>query len=523
MLKRRVLLGSLACAPFVVPSSRAKAADETLHFRLGEDPQTVYNVKSISLTVSSVLGSYLLERLIYFDKTGTPQPWLATAWEFSPDQKVVIFTLRTGIKFSDGTPFNAEAAKAHFDAVMDKNNASPLLSRLGSLQAVEAPDDTTLRFTFDKPYAPFFANIAGATFGFNSPTTVKKYGEHYGRNPVGTGPYVMESWVPGTEIRLVRNPLFQQTRADAINQGKPHAARVVLTVISEESVAQAALESGELTAALVVADAVDELKKNPDLRTVINKVVTNLYFLEYNQTRPPFDNKDAREAISYAINREAVVKAAFDGYASPAYGPLADGIPGYDAAIGDKYGPHFDPSKAKALLAKAGYTPGSDGKLQKDSKPLALLLKSYAGFAVVDRTLSVIQSNLADIGIPTKIETADWGYFYPSLLDHNSWDMDLTRWTSADPGVLSVLFRSPGHRKATLPNPVLDPILDRCDTIMDQSVRKGCIGEAQKAILDAATITPIASDWFVVVTQANVKDFHLDYFNYLFPGDIRIV
>jgi peptide/nickel transport system substrate-binding protein len=226
-----------------------------------------------------------------------------------------------------------------------------------------------------------------------------------------------------------------------------------------------------------------------------------------------------RLAVGTAINRDAIVKAAFNGYASAALGPMAVGIPGYDATIGEQFGARFDAAKAKALLAQAGWKPGPDGKLAKDGKPAVFMLKSYAGFEVVDRTMAVIQSNLADIGVTVKLETADWGSFYPSLLKPD-WDMDLMRWTSSDPSILSILFRSPGHRQATKPVAALDEILDRCNTLMDQQVRFACVGEAQKALLENVTIAPVASDWFITITQKNVKDYHLDYFNTLIPGDI---
>jgi peptide/nickel transport system substrate-binding protein len=445
---------------------------------------------------------------------------LAESWTVSEDQKELVFKIHTGIKFHDGTPFDAAAVKFQFDQIMDKANASPLLPLLGSLHTVEAPDATTARFLFDKPYAPFFSRLASASFGFNSPTAVKKFGDHYGRNVVGTGPYMLKSWDPGTEIQLVRNPDYKQLRADAINKGQAHCERVVLTVISEESVAEAALESGEISAATVATDVISRLKDNPQFNVVITKIVTNLLFLEFNEARKPFDNPEVRRAISYAIDRDAAVKAAFDGYGAPAVSPLAIGIPGYDAKAGTEYGASYDPAKAKALLKQAGFTAGAGGALSFDGKPVSWSLKSYAGFETINRTLSVIQSNLAAIGIKTNIETADWGTFYPGLLK-GDWDMDLNRWTSSDPSVLTFLFRSPGHRKLTQANAEQDAILDRCDTLMDTDKRAACVGEAQVALLKSATTAPILSNWLITVTQANVKDYHLDFFNYLIPGDVH--
>jgi peptide/nickel transport system substrate-binding protein len=497
----------------------SRAAEQVLHLRLGEDPETLYNVKSISLTVNNTLGSFMIDRLIYFDEEGKPQPWLAESWTVSEDQKELTFKIREGVKFHDGTTFDAAAVKFQFDQIMDKSNAS-LLPLLGSLQHVDAQDATTVRFLFEKPYAPFFSRLASASFGFNSPTAVKKFGEHYGRNVVGTGPYVLKSWDPGTEIQLVRNPDYKQLRADAINKGQAYIDRVVLTVISEESVAEAALESGELSAAIVATDVIGRLKDDPRFNVVIDKIVTNLLFLEFNETHKPFDNPEVRRAISYAVDRDAAVKAAFDGYAAPALSPLAIGIPGYDPNAGPQYGTPYDSAKAKSMLKQAGFTQGADGMLSFDGKPASYSFKSYAGFETIDRTMAVIQSNLAAVGIKTSIETADWGTFYPSLLK-GDWDMDLNRWTSSDPSVLSFLFRSPGHRKMTQANAEQDAILDRCDTLMDTTKRAACVGEAQLALLKSATVAPILSNWLVTVTQANVKDYHLDFFNYLIPGDVH--
>ena len=137
MFRRSFLIGStLAAAGGMVGTARA--AEQVLHLRLGEDPETLYNVKSISLTVNSTLGSFIIDRLVYFDEQGKPQPWLAESWTVSEDQKELVFKIRTGIKFHDGTPFDAAAVKFQFDQIMDKSNASPLLPLLGSLQTVVA-------------------------------------------------------------------------------------------------------------------------------------------------------------------------------------------------------------------------------------------------------------------------------------------------------------------------------------------------------------------------------------------------
>ncbi len=219
---------------------------DTLNLRISEDPETLYNVKTISLTADGVMGSYLLDRLIYFDRDGKPQGWLAESWTISPDQKELTFKLRQGIKFTDGTDFNADAVKFQFDSILDPANASPVLPYVGPLKSVTVVDPYTVKFDFDKPYAPFFVNMSYSYGGINSPTAVKKWGAEYGRHPVGTGPYMLEDWIPGSQITLVKNPDYKQVRTDAVNKGAPLADKIVLTVIPEEGTAQAALQTGEI-------------------------------------------------------------------------------------------------------------------------------------------------------------------------------------------------------------------------------------------------------------------------------------
>src|SRR5262249_25537774 len=133
----------------------------------------------------------------------------------------------------------------------------------------------------------------------------------------------------------------------------------------------------------------------------------------------------------------------------------------------------------------------------------------------------VVQNNLSDIGIKVDIEGADWGTFYPSLLK-GDWDIALIRWTWHDPGVLSNLFRSPGHRKSLKPSPEQDALLDKCNGLVEPVARAECIGEAQKMILQTATMVPMVSNYIVVGSQPDVTDYTLDFFTYLIPGDVRV-
>jgi peptide/nickel transport system substrate-binding protein len=323
MLTRRSLLAnSIAAAgslPFAAPLARA-AAPGMANIRIEIDPEGLYNVQTISLIVSNVLGGYLLERLVYLDEQGEPKPWLADSWQSSGDGKVITFKLKGGKTFQDGTPFNAAAVKFLFDAILDPASASPSKGIVGPLEKVEAPDDMTVSFTFAKPFAPFLGLLGQSYFGFNSPTAVKAAGAAYARHPVGSGPFMFKSWTPGTEINLVRNPNFKQYRPDAADRGAPYLDSITLRVMTEEGVVASALQTGELDIAGLTADAARPFDGDANYTITTDKHAKNLMFMEFDYKKPPFGDRQFREAISSAIDRAAVLQAAFGGNGAIALG-----------------------------------------------------------------------------------------------------------------------------------------------------------------------------------------------------------
>ena len=504
----------------VVTATPEPKGGDTLNFRLAEDPETLDNVLTISLTASSVIH-YLHDRLFYFDSEGNAAPWLAESWEVSDDQRVLTVKLRQGVKFHDGTDFNADAVKFHFDRIMNPDNASPVLAYVGSLQEVNVLDDYTVEFKFEEPYAAFFINMSLSYGGFNSPTAVEKWGDEYGRHPVGTGPFMFEDWIAGSQITLAGNPNYQQFRTDAVNQGPPLAAKIVLHVIPEDGVAQAAMETGEILVSGLNADTIARFVGDPNFNVVVDKTATNLVFLEFNYQLPPFDDPALREALSYAVNRQAAVNAAWGGYASVALTPLALGIPGYDPQVAEMYGTPYNPEKATEMLAELGWVDSDgDGLLDKDGQPAKFVVRSYAGFNHIVRTLEVVQANLKNIGIEIEIELSDWGAFYDSLWEADTWHMELMRWTWPDAIVMHTLFRSPGHFEKLPEDPEIDDVLDKVATTMDPEVRAQYISEAQKVILEKATVIPILTNWAMFATQSYVEDYTLDFNGALIPGDV---
>jgi peptide/nickel transport system substrate-binding protein len=518
MLSRRAL--GLTTASVALASNAGAQARKELRFRLVEDPEMLWSGQSVSLTVNTVIGTYLVERLVYQGADGRPQPWLAESWSFSEDSKQITFRLRPGTKFHDGTDLDAAAVKFHFDAILDPARASPVRPIIAALESVDVIDAATVRFNFSRPFAPFMTLLGGGAYGINSPTAVQRLGRQYGRRPVGTGPYRFVSWQPGAEIVLERNPSFRQLRADAVNKGAPFADRITLSVIPEEGVAFSALMTRELSAAELQTDTVERLSRDRNFKVVIDENAKNLSFLEF-AFRPPFDDPRMREAIALAVDRAAVVRAAYAGYAVEVRGPMSRGIPGYDEAVAQEFGTGHDPARSRAMLAELGWTdPGRRGVLSKDGREARFALRTYSN-PVVERALAVIQRNLAEVGIQVSITSSDWGSFYPSLL-RDGWDLNFMRWTSFDPFVLVQLFRHPGHRRALPKFEGLDEALAGIETTLDPAQRQVHVSAAQRLLLQNRAIVPLLTNHNVTIIQAGLENYVPDAFNLIKPGDLRM-
>jgi peptide/nickel transport system substrate-binding protein len=508
-----------ACKPKPVYEDVPTPEGDAFAIRINEDPETLDNVKTTSGNAELVMASTFLERLIYIGLDNQIHGWLAVSWQISDDQREVTFTLRQGVKFTDGTDFNAQAVKFHFDRVLDKKNASPARAYVGTLQQVDVLDDYTVKLVFEKPYAGLWNVLTYAYFGFNSPTAVEKWGNEYGRHPIGTGPFMLKEWLPGSKLTFVRNPNYVQFREDAINKGPAKLAQIIFQVIPEDGTAMAALQTGELNASGLNADTLPQVENNPAFKVFVNDNSQSIQFIEFNCEKPPFDDPLFRTAIGYAVDRESIVESSRGGYSSVDLSPLARGLIGYDEAIGQEYGTPYDPQKAMELLTQIGWVDtNGDGIREKDGQNASFEMRSYSGYTYVTRTLEILQQDFLDVGIEITIKQSDWGAFYPSL-KNDSLQMDLMRWTWGDVDVLSVLFRSPGHRGHLPEDAELDAVLDSLDTTMDYDQRIEIVKEAQRLLLQKMIVVPIQSDWSMYAIQANIMDFHTDH-TYIIPGDI---
>jgi len=323
-----------------------------------------------------------IESLMREDINRNYHPELAVDWDINPEDNTITFKLREGVKFHDGTDFNAEAAKWNLDKQIESKT-------LQNLNRVEIVDDYEIILYYDKYTNVNLNELSGSYGSMISPTAYEKNGEEWARtNPVGTGPFQIEEYVIGEKLVYKR---FD----DYWNEGKPYLDSITYKFIRDPMTQQAALLSGEIDV-LCVTDA--ELASTLQAQGFnVLKMSIGPVSLMPSSADPnsPLANKKVRQAISHAINRESIVEARGFGILETAYQIVPATSPAYIQGWKHEY----DIEKAKKLLEEAGYPDGFEVTI-------------YAMPGLVDRdAMVIVQSNLAQIGIDVKIETPDGGRY----------------------------------------------------------------------------------------------------------------
>jgi peptide/nickel transport system substrate-binding protein len=312
------------------------------------DPALAQDGESLKVTM------HIFETLVRF-RTGSfeIEPWLARSWTTSKNGTVWTFTLRDGLKFSDGSPCDAEAVVFSYMRQLDRNH--PYFtegiwaqSTFACVKAVEALDRLTVRIILEKPYAPFLSNLAMiAAAPIVCPNAVRRYGSEFGKNPVGSGPLAFIEWIPGERIVLQRNPHYWGPA--------PEFETLIFRSIINNRNRLSALKAGVLHG----MDGVDFEIQRQAIRDESLRLTTglpmNVGYMAMNTQRPPFDNVLVRRAVNHAINKQSLVKLFYQDIAVIAKGPLPPGMLGYNPDQ-PEYG--FDPQRARELMMQAGYGAG---------------------------------------------------------------------------------------------------------------------------------------------------------------------
>jgi peptide/nickel transport system substrate-binding protein/oligopeptide transport system substrate-binding protein len=426
---------------------------------------------------------------VQFDANLNVVPCIAKSWEASRDGLVWTFHLRQGVKFHHGREVHADDFVYSFTRILDPRTASPrawLFERVqgaakfraGEAERVEglqALDPYTLQITLSQPYAPFVNLLGMAQAQVVPREEVQRLGAEFGRRPIGTGPFRFVNWVTGEEITLEAN--------EAYFEGRPFLDHLHYRIITNyqnilTEFAKGALEDVDLT---LTSQEGTPLSSDPRFNFVRKPLLTTA-FLWLNTAHDPLNKREVRRAINYAIDREAMVSTIRQNRHVPARGILPRGMPGYNP---DLAGYAYDPSRARQLLAEAGYPEG------KGLPPLELWTSSK-NTAIVQE-LEAIKRELERLGIRVELLTAaNWNQFQTEVLGKRPGAMYRYSWFADFPDPDNFLFplfhsQSPDNY-AHYSNPAVDHLLEQARSEGAYLKRIELYRQAEKLIMEDAPV-----------------------------------
>jgi peptide/nickel transport system substrate-binding protein len=460
-----------------------------------------------------IVFSQIYDNLIALDPaTQTFVPWLAKSWEVSPDGLHYTFHLRQDVKFHDGTPFNAAAVKFNFDRHHDPASASEAEGAIGFYDSSDVVDEYTVRINLKKPLAPFLDYVSDV-YKLNSPAAVQKWGADYSRHPTGTGAFKFVEWMDNDHITLERNSEYQWPPQNSPNQGPAYLDRVIFRNIPEPGTRIAALENGEVQAAVNVP-AVDaaRLEQDPKFRLIVGYVPGITFHWSLNIHKAPTDELAVRQAMNYGVDREAIVKTVYGPYQAikantAAYNILVPNTFGFDPTAAAIY--KYDPEKAKQLLEDAGWKVNtSTGIREKDGKPLEIIMNTWEKQSV----LEVAQAQLRNIGMDIKVGVLPVATVN-DLQRKEASNGSPSPAARADPDEISPEFHSRNlgtWNLIFLNDPKMDNLLDSGASEVDRDKRKEIYSQIQHLIMEQAMIFPLYNRDNVVAINEAVQGLTLD-------------
>ena len=454
---------------------------------------------------SNRVSRRIAETLVAFgDESTKIIPWLAESWTISKDGLWYTFKLRKGVKFHDGTPLDAEAVKFSIERQFNPEHPANKLGKypfagyfFGNVKAVEVMDDTTVRFVLKEPRASFLAVLAAGAASIVSPTAARKWGADYALNPVGTGPFRYVSWQRGQQVVLEKNPDYWR--------GPVKVDRVIYRSIVEDQARLTELLTGAIDVIVgVPPDYVAQLEGSPKVN-ILKQVGAHVWYLGINNQKKPFDDKRVRQALNYAVNKDAIVKDVLKGTGSPSSGPVLPGT--WGAEPGLKAYP-YDPQRAKKLLAEAGYPNGFSTTLW--------VPESGSGMQSPVAMATVMQSNLKAVGVNVSLQTMEWGAFLAKLRSKEQ-ELFALSWMagSEDPDmVLYPLLHSSqwtpnGPNRALYRNDRFDELLTQARHTTDQARRAQLYREAQKILIEDAPWIFVDHEVQIAATSKRVQGLKL--------------
>jgi peptide/nickel transport system substrate-binding protein len=416
---------------------------------------------------------------------------LAETWEVSEDNLTYTFHLRE-TNFHDGTPFTSADAEWAINRVIQPDG-SGWAFLFSAVDTVEAPDERTLVITLKQPWAPFEADLALYGASITSKAAYEAQGEDLWQHPIGTGPFMFESWDKGSQLKLTKNPNYW-------DEGKPYLDELVFKVLTDSNARLLQLQGGELDIATDVPfNQIEPLSANPDFNLVPD-AVAKIVYMAMNTRREPLNDKKFRQALNYAVDKDAIINNILFGAGQPAttYLPL---MLFHD---GEAVGYPYDLEKAKALIAETS---------AKDGFTLSIL--TTVGDAVDSQVAQLVAASLQQIGGTVNIEQVEPGIARERVQQTQDFDLSLGYYTTdiIDPDELTAFaVYSKGGTDAVwtgYQNDEVDAWIEEAQVELDSEKREELYKKIQAQHADDAPFLFLYYPSGRTGTKASIQNFHI--------------
>jgi peptide/nickel transport system substrate-binding protein len=427
-------------------------------------------------------------------------PWLADSWDPSTDLKTWTLHLHQGVKFHDGTPFNADAVVFNIQRHMDPRNKSLSLSDAILIDTVKAVDDRTVAITLKSPWIDFPQVLVTSVGLMASPTAVRQLGADYGRHPVGTGPFVFKEWVTGDHVTATKNKSYWKA-------GYPYLDSVTWRPIPDQDAKYASLKAGQIDV-LQVATADQVVKAEKDSKLKVSKYDGNGgTYVMMNTRTAPFDDVNARLAISYATNRKEIVDQIGHDKYPVALGPFPPGSD-WDTKV---QAPNLDLDRARAALQ--AYGKPLTFKFNIVSDPIT---RQYGQILQAQWRKAGIEAELVQMDQATLIQAAYGRQFQLQIFQYGDW-FDPDRF-------LFNAFVSKGSiaNFTAYTNPAVDAALLKARTTSDPAGRRDAYGVVQQALAKDQPYVWLNYNTSFAITNRRVQNLNTIYSSITKPYQVWV-
>ncbi|HEY8367941.1 MAG TPA: ABC transporter substrate-binding protein [Thermodesulfobacteriota bacterium] len=477
---RRTLTTALALAALLFAAgadAQTPTRGGTITVALNAEPPHLDPTASTSQEIARMLYGNVLEGLVRFDDEGRILPLLAERWSVSRDGLVWTFTLKPGVRFHDGQPLTAAAVKAKFDRARTAGSGHTNHAYYKDITEITTPDDRTVTFRLATVNADFLFDLARPDSVIHAPGDV----EAQKTRPVGTGPFRFVAWDRGSAVRLARFDGYHEP-------GLPYLDGAVFRFLPDPSAQMAALEAGDLDVigyALSPENAL-KVKGNPALRLIEGRTTTEIT-VGLNNSRRPFSDVRVRRAIAHATNRKEIVDGAMFGFGTPIGSHMSPGERYYVDTSGTY---PYDPERAKALLAEAGYPNGFEATF---SLPAPYPYERRAG--------ELLAAQLAKVGIRLRLEVVEWTTWLTRIFRNADYDMTIIG--HSEPFDIGI-YANPGYY-FRYDNPEFRALLEKGRKTLDEGERAKIYADLQRMLARDAVNDWLYSSPYLAATRATVQ------------------